>query len=205
MQEPDTTPVPREYGQETINEFVTAAHFDLDKVQTLLAEHPTLLNENADWIETAIQAAAHVNNREIAEYLLAQGAPLDICTAAVLGRVEDVEAILAADPAAVQHMGAHRIPLLFFPVLAGRLDLVERLYAAGAQVNVEDAGQTPLHAAVLTGNLAIAQWLLDHDANPYAADFSGALPIDLAEKRGDPAMIELLRPYTDLPGEGEPT
>ena len=62
--------------QETIDEFVVAAHHDFPFVQQKLAEQPELLNENATWIETPVQAAAHVGNRPIAEFLLAQAAPL---------------------------------------------------------------------------------------------------------------------------------
>src|SRR5690606_10235622 len=104
----------QELSQETINEFVLAAHHDLPRVQELLAENPAVLNENAEWIETPIQAAAHVGSRAIAEYLLAQGAPLDICTAAMLGRADDVRALLADDPGLYEATGAHNIPVLYF-------------------------------------------------------------------------------------------
>jgi hypothetical protein len=80
-----------------LKEFVTAAHGDMGKVRQMLAAHPELLNEAYDWgsagLETAI-GAAHVGNRVIAEFLLQQGAPLEICTAAVLGCNADVQIFL---------------------------------------------------------------------------------------------------------------
>src|SRR3954464_13444739 len=106
-----------EFTQDQINNFVIAAHHDLAEVQVALAEYPDLLNENAEWMETPIQAASHVYNRPIIDFLLAQGAPMDICTAAVLGRADEVKAILADDPDAAHATGAHNLAVLFFPAI----------------------------------------------------------------------------------------
>ncbi|MGQ9909547.1 MAG: ankyrin repeat domain-containing protein [Candidatus Flexifilum sp.] len=184
-------------SQEAINNFVIAAHFDLPRVQALLAEQPELLNETAEWMETPIQAAAHVGNVAIAEYLLEQGAPLDICTAAMLGRADDVTAILADAPDAVQSVGAHNIPLLFFPIIHDHRALVEQLVAAGADINAGEGSNTPLHAAALFDRPEIARWLLDHDANPFAVDFEGKTPYDRAVEKGHPRVAELLKPFAE--------
>src|SRR5688572_1046420 len=101
---------------EEIREFVIAGHGNLDKVKTMLAERPALLNLSHEWrpgdTETALQGAAHVGSRPVAEYLLSQGAPLDICTAAMLGDQEKVEFFLQRDPRIIDAMGAHGISLL---------------------------------------------------------------------------------------------
>ena len=72
-----------------VRKFVIAGHGDLDKVKALLAETPQLLQAAYPWqendTETALQGAAQVGNVAVAEFLLSQGAPLDICTAAMLG------------------------------------------------------------------------------------------------------------------------
>jgi hypothetical protein len=87
--------VNRSIPTETVREFVTAGHGDLEKVKQMLADQPAVLNLSYDWNpggpETALQAAAHVGSRAVAEYLLDQGAPLDICTAAMLGRIVVIE------------------------------------------------------------------------------------------------------------------
>jgi hypothetical protein len=99
-----------------VGEFVGAAHGDFAKVKALLGQEPALLNAAHDWgggsWETALGAASHVGNREIAEYLLSKGAPVTICTAAMLGQLELVKAIIKAHPAQRQALGAHGIPLL---------------------------------------------------------------------------------------------
>lgn len=182
-------------SQELINEFVAASHFDFPKVRQMLAETPALLNENAEWIETPVQAAAHVGNVEIAEYLLEQGAPLDICTAAMLGREADVDAILAESAAMVRARGAHNTPLLYYPIIGGHLPLAKKLLAAGADVNDGEGVNTPLHGAVHARSVEAARWLLENDANPYALDFNGKTPLDVAEEQGLTDLVEVLKPY----------
>ncbi len=184
-----------ELTQEAIDEFVVAAHHDLAFVQQHLAENPDLLNENATWIETPIQASAHVGNRPIAEYLLAQGAPLDICTAAMLGQIDDVKAMLTDDPELAHAHGAHNIPVLFFPAISGNVEIAQVLVDAGAEVNFPDGINSPLHGAALTGHTAMVKWLLDHDANPYATDYEGKTPLDRAETNGHEDAAALLRPF----------
>lgn len=186
-----TQPLP----QEMIDEFVVAAHHDLPFVRERLAERPDLINENATWIETPIQAAAHVGNREIAEYLLEQGAPLDICTASMLGLGDEVRALLQDDPGLYEAEGAHRIPVMFFPTLYGYVPIAQMLYDAGAAVNVDEGRQSPLHGAAIFGQTEMAQWLLNHDANPYAKDYEGKTPLDRAEANGNEAVAALLRPF----------
>lgn len=102
-----------------LHEWVLNAHFNLDRLQVIHAEHPDLLDQSYYWSpadpETAIQAAAHMGNRAIAEWLLAQGAPLALPTAAMLGRREDVARILQADPASVHQPGVHQIACSIMP------------------------------------------------------------------------------------------
>src|SRR5688500_11815561 len=106
-------------SQEMIDQFVGAAHSDLDRVKELLAEEPELLNANATWTETAIGAAAHTARRDIAEFLLAAGAPLDICTAAMLGLHQKVEDMICEDTSLSEATGAHGFPLMFYPAITG--------------------------------------------------------------------------------------
>jgi hypothetical protein len=101
---------------ELVREFVIAGHRSLDDVRAMLAEEPGLLNVAWDWgggdFETALAGAAHVGQREVAEYLLAQGAHMTIYAAAMLGLLDLVKAMLAAQPNAHRFPGAHGIPLM---------------------------------------------------------------------------------------------
>src|SRR5213080_1163705 len=89
---------------ELVQEFVAKAHGDLNRVQELLEKEPALVNAAWDWgggdWETGLGAAAHVGRRDIAEYLLARGARLDLFAAAMLGKLAIVQAILKDNPQA---------------------------------------------------------------------------------------------------------
>jgi ankyrin repeat protein len=98
--------------QELIDELVGSAHGNLARVQEILAEHPQLVNASARWGETPIEAAAQMGREDIVAFLLERGAPLDICTAAMLGRVQDLRQALRADPGELEARGAQGIPRL---------------------------------------------------------------------------------------------
>ena len=99
-----------------VNEFVSVAHSNLDEVKRLLAQEPALVKASWDWgggdFETGLGAAAHMGNREIALFLLENGASLDLFAAAMLGYVDVVRAMLAEHPELRDAKGAHGIPLV---------------------------------------------------------------------------------------------
>ena len=96
--------------------FVGSAHADLDAVRKLADKEPELINAAWDWgggdWETALGAAAHMGQRDIAEFLLERGARLDVFAAAMLGHVEIVRAVIDAFPQTRVARGPHGIPLL---------------------------------------------------------------------------------------------
>ena len=106
-----------------VEEFVTKAHGDFERIKQLLEEEPALVNAAWDWgggdWETGLGAAAHVGHRDIAEYLLARGARLDIFAAAMLGFTEIVRAIIAQHPELLSSKGPHGIPLLIHAQAGG--------------------------------------------------------------------------------------
>jgi ankyrin repeat protein len=176
-----------------VRAFVLAGHGNLEQVQSLLAENPALLDAAYAWQEndreTAIQGAAHVGNAAIAEYLLAQGAPLEICTAAMLGRRADVERLLQADPQQIAATGAHGIPLLAHAALSGDRHLVGWLVERGAHAGMSAA----LHNAVGKGHADLTRWLLEN-GNPDLGmlNFQGQTPLAVARARGLDAIAGLL-------------
>jgi hypothetical protein len=99
-----------------VEEFVRAAHADLNRTRELLAQEPALVNATWDWgggdFETALGASAHMGRKDIANFLLEHGARLDIFAAAMLGKLEIVKAALSAYPAALKTPGPHGISLI---------------------------------------------------------------------------------------------
>ena len=99
-----------------VQQFVGNAHGDLEHVKELLTQQPSLINACWDWgggdFETALGAAAHMGRRDIAEFLLENGARLDLFAAAMLGQLEIVKATLEAFPEALRTTGPQGIPLI---------------------------------------------------------------------------------------------
>lgn len=99
-----------------VEEFVGVSHGNFERVKELLAEEPALVNATWDWgggdFETALGAASHMGNKAIANFLLENGARIDIFAAAMLGKLEIVKAALSLYPDAIDIPGPHGIPLI---------------------------------------------------------------------------------------------
>lgn len=101
---------------EVVREMVGVSHGKIDRVRELLAARPALAKATWDWgfgdWETAIGAASHVGNREIAALLIKHGARPDIFTFAMLGNLEVVKAYVESNPGIQRTHGPHGITLL---------------------------------------------------------------------------------------------
>jgi hypothetical protein len=99
-----------------VREVVGASHRDLARVKELVGARPALARATWDWgfgdWESALGAASHVGNREIAEYLISMGARPDIFSAAMLGKVDVVRAFVTLSPGIQRVKGPHSITLL---------------------------------------------------------------------------------------------
>jgi len=99
-----------------VESFVGVAHRDAAEVLRMVERQPALARASWDWgfgdWETALGAAAHMGRRDIAEIVLAHGAEPTLCSAAMLGQLDVVKAIVAARPGVQGGRGAHGITLL---------------------------------------------------------------------------------------------
>lgn len=122
---------------ETVQGLVGSAHGDLQRVEELIGQHPGLVNAAWDWgggdWETALGAASHMGRKDIAQFLISNGARLDLFAAAMLGEVEIVRAILAAFPAMRSALGPHGIPLLEHARMGGADAVVALLSEAQSE------------------------------------------------------------------------
>jgi ankyrin repeat protein len=187
----EVRPMSADLEQSIVEECVGSAHGDLDKVRELVERHPGLVNARAAWNETPIEAAAQLGRRDIIEFLLEKGAPLDLFTACVLGRLDVVEAELAGDPGRARARGVHDLPVLYFAAIGGQLEVAELLLAAGADVNDAVPAAAPIHGAVMGRSAELVTWLLAHGADPSVPDHQGRSARRLAEAMGDPDLARL--------------
>jgi ankyrin repeat protein len=181
---------------EQIREFVIAGHGNLEKVKQMLAEAPQLLNASYRWnendSETAVQAAAQVGSATVAHFLLKQGAPLEISTAAMLGMRDEVEARLNSDPRNASATGAHGIPLLPHAVWSEDPRLVQLVFERGAKSGATLA----LHNAISRGNYELVEWLVDN-AGPdiRAKNFQGKTPLAVATEHKNDRIVAFLNQH----------
>ena len=121
-----------------VQDFVRKAHTDLPATKALLAEQPSLLNATWDWgggdFEMGIGGAGHMGSREIAEFLIGQGARLDIFVAAMLGKLDIVRALVSAWPNLLQSKGPHGISLMRHATAGGEAakEVADYLKSMGA-------------------------------------------------------------------------
>jgi hypothetical protein len=111
-----------------VRETVGVSHGNFERVKELVEAHPALAKASWDWgfgdHETALGAASHTGNREIALYLIEHGAPPTLFSATMLGQLDVVRAMVESFKSLrgieVQRLpGPHGIPLLLHAELGG--------------------------------------------------------------------------------------
>jgi hypothetical protein len=113
----------KQIDAERIKAFVVAGHGDLETVQRMLLEEPNLIFARHDWgggdFEEAIEGAGHVGNRAIAEYLITQGARVNLFILTMLGKRDIVIPALEEYPSLIRAKGAHGLSLLHHAKMGG--------------------------------------------------------------------------------------
>ncbi len=101
---------------ELVKEFVGVSHGNIARVKEMLANEHLLLHSSWDWgggdFESGIEAAGHVGNKEIAAFLLSNGARYNIYLACMLGHLEVVKQVLTFNPGLLNSKGAHGFTML---------------------------------------------------------------------------------------------
>jgi len=120
-----------------VKDFVGAGHGRFNDVKDMLAEYPNLIYCRYDWgngdFEEAIEGAGHVGNEEIANYLVEEGARVNLFVLTMLGKTNLVKPVLEEYPQLVNSLGAHGFTLLHHANVGGErsLELKEYLSEKG--------------------------------------------------------------------------
>lgn len=184
----------------------TGGHLD---VSQLLVEHGADLNAIDGWYNLGPLGWATVVKRsitdraighhysEVSEYLLAQGAQLDIFCAIAMGKVDDARSMVEANPNLLsQRLGfaLNEWQPLHFAVVNNLLDMVQLLLDSGADINARTAwGITPLCLAIDAKNEKLVAQLTAQGAQ---VDLSAAIASGQWERAraildADPAQVQL--------------
>jgi len=115
-----------------------------------------------------------------------------------MGNVQMTKMLIekGANPSSTNSAG---IPALTIAILKmdglGAEEIVALLLGHGARVNQQGGGDrsSPLHAAVMTGNVKCAEKLLASGADPQLPNGDGNTPLQFAERKNNAALIALLR------------
>jgi hypothetical protein len=134
-----------------VREAVGVSHRDLKRVQELIERQPALVRASIDWgfgdWESCIDAASHVGNKPIADFLLAHGARPTLFSAAMMGQLDVVKAFIATRPGIQRTLGPHGLTLMWHARQGGAdaAAVVQYLTAVG-DADVQPATQ-PLAVA----------------------------------------------------------
>jgi len=124
---------------EVVKEFVGVAHGKFDRMKEMLDNDHLLLHASYDWgggdFESGIEAAGHVGNKEIANYLLEKGARYNVYLACMLGHLEIVKQVLTSNPNLLNSKGPHGFTMLHHAQRGGTdaSAVVEWLQSLGAK------------------------------------------------------------------------
>jgi ankyrin repeat protein len=142
---------------------------------------------------------------DVLAYLRTRGASVDICTAAGLGELELVRALLDQDPALANRVSDYvtyyigsGAPLKN-AAARGHIEIVKLLLERGADPNLPEVGIAPhghaLYSAVVNRYHDVTRLLLERGAYPNPEVESSADALSRAISNSDQPMIDLLCSY----------
>lgn len=124
---------------------VGASHVNAARVEELLRVDRSLALAVWDWgfgdWESALGAASHMGNREIAGLLMGEGARPDLYTFAMMDNVDGVRAVCEAMPGVQENLGPHGISLLAH-ARHGKAARVEEFLTALGGADGAEPGET---------------------------------------------------------------
>jgi ankyrin repeat protein len=194
---------PRDYDLYPLHHAAVSGH--LDVVQYLI-EKGADIHRKTDYNQyrynlNAIDFAVLKGKKNVAQFLLSQGAEVDLIVMVGLGKKELLKDYFIKN----RDLDFRQFPLNYLLHLAvryGEQEIAEMLIENGANIHAaNDIGDTPLHFAVGYNQLNLAKWLLSKGADPNKQRspslYVGRLctPLDIAVEKNNSEMIDILKNF----------
>lgn len=168
---------------------------DIDELKRLLAADPSAAGERDENGVPAVLAALYHRQREMADLLVAAGAPIDAFSAAALGLTARLAELLGADPSLATARTPDGWTALHLAAFFGQPEAARLLLQRGADPLAKSANamaNLPLHAAAAARQAAIVEMLLDAGTPPDARQAGGYTALHSAAQNKDSATLDLL-------------
>ena len=166
-----------------------------DALRELLAEDREIVNARTEQGETPLMAALYRGHVDFVNALVDAGATLDVFAAAALGRTDVLEELLASDPSLVRAYAYDGWTPLHLAAFFGHQRAVERLIAAGADLNAISHNalkNTALNAAIAGKHPDVALLLIGAGTDVTIADSGGYTPFHIAAEEGFVPVVKAL-------------
>lgn len=174
---------------------------DLNRTKMLIEEHPEWINATS-WGEwTPLHRASQHGHRDIAEFLLLEGANLEARTSlrmtplyvAIYSQKRDMVQLLVDKGADINALRSDGETMLHIAAAVGDEGIVDLLISKGLDVNVNRRyGITPLHLASVFGHKTALETLISNGADINAKNDNGSTSLHLAAAAGEAQIVELL-------------
>jgi ankyrin repeat protein len=176
--------------------FETIAAGDDGRLQELLEQQPELAAAKNEAGLSPVLYALYNGKGELVETLLAANPGLDVFDAAAVGRTRGLEELLDPEPELARAWSPDGFTALHYAAFFGEEDAARILLERGAEVGPVSRGAnlhvTPLHSAAAGKHPGIVKLLLEHGANPNAAQDGGFTPLHSAAQNDDRESVEAL-------------
>jgi ankyrin repeat protein len=140
--------------------------------------------------------ALYNGKSKLVEPLLAANPPLDVFDAAAVGRTRGLEELLDGEPELVTSWSNDGFTALHLAAFFGQVEAAKILVERGAEVNLVARNAsihvTPLQSAAAGSHPGIVKLLLEHGADPNAAQDGGFTPLHSAASNDDRESAEAL-------------
>jgi ankyrin repeat protein len=168
---------------------------DGNSVKQMVEKNPAIVNAMDETNISPVLTAAYHNEMGVANYLVANGAKMDIFSSSALGLTYIVKNLVQKYPKMVNAVAIDGYQPLGLASFFGRTETAQYLIMHGAEVNSPSVNETrvmPLHSAAAGRHLDVVRLLLANGADVNAEQQGGFTALHAAAQNGQVEMIQLL-------------